>query len=488
MRTLHILLFMTIAAMLLAYTGCGSGKPTTEGPLTREQQNIRAQLFGTIDKTLEEAKAMDADLYSPKNFETGMRHYNNAELLLRQERNIENIRSELNRASGAFKDAMETAKLGEVTFSSAIAARNDALKADAPVYGSGNWNSAEAIFRNAAEALEAGNVNRARQQAQTAESQYRAVELQAIKANYLNTARELLQQADAQRAGRNVPQTLEEAKTLVKRAETLLQQDRYDTDEANRLSRDAAYKARHALYLNQQIVQIGNEKKSMEEILIEAEKPVTQIAEAANLTVHFDEGFDGPVNAVSSKLRDQENREQTHINRIQELESELEQLRNQLADKSDLAGLLETQRMRDEAINKVINLFNPDEGNVFLDGNNVLIRLYGLTFPVGRSVIEPQYFALLTKVQDAIKQYPNSRISVEGHTDSRGSIELNQRLSEERAEAVAEYIRANIGTPLNMTATGYGPNRPVASNETEEGRARNRRIDLVIIPEWAVTN
>jgi OmpA-OmpF porin, OOP family len=474
--------------MLLAFSGCGSGKPTTEGPLTREQQNIRAQLFGTIDKTLEEAKAMDADLYSPKNFDTGMRHYNNAELLLKQERNIENIRSELNRASGAFKDAMETAKLGEVTFSSAIAARNDALKADAPVYGSDNWNRAEAIFRNAAEALEAGNVNRARQEAQTAESQYRAVELQAIKANYLNTARELLQQADAQRAGRNVPQTLEEAKSLVKKAETLLQQDRYDTDEANRLSRDAVYKARHALYLNQQIVRIGNEKKSMEEILIEAEKPVKQIAEAANLTVRFDEGFDGPVKSVTSKLRDQENREQTHINRIKELESELGQLRNQLADKGDLAGLLEIQRMRDESINKVINLFNPDEGNVFLDGNNVLIRLYGLTFPVGRSVIEPQYFALLTKVQDAIKQYPNSRISVEGHTDSRGSIELNQRLSEERAEAVAEYIRANIGTPLNMTATGYGPNRPVASNETEEGRARNRRIDLVIIPEWAITN
>ena len=199
---------------------------------------------------------------------------------------------------------METAKLGEVTFSSAIAARNDTLKADAPVYGSENWNRAEAIFRNAAEALEPGNVNRARQQAQTAESQYRAVELQAIKANYLNTARELLQQANAQRAERNVPQTLEEAKSLVKKAETLLQQDRYDTDEANRLSHNAAYKARHALYLNQQILQIGNEKKSMEEILIEAEKPVKQIAEAVNLTVHFDKGFDGPVNAVSAKMKD----------------------------------------------------------------------------------------------------------------------------------------------------------------------------------------
>ncbi len=486
MRMLRILMLAAATITLLVYSGCGSGQPAAGGALTGAQQNIRAQLFGEIDRTLEEAKAMHADLYSPKNFETGMRHYNAAEQLLRQERNIENIRTELNRASDAFKRAMEASRLGEVTFSSAIAARNDAMKADAPVYSSENWNRAEGIFREAAEALEEGNVNRARQQAQLAENQYRTVELDAIKTNYLNTARELLQQADGQRAVRNVPQTLAEAKTLVQKAEALLQQDRYDTEEANRTSLEAVNKARHALHLNRSITQIQNEKKSMEEILLEAEMPVRQIAEAASLEVRFDEGFEGPVQAIASKIRSLEHREQESAGRIQQLENEVAQLRNQLAEKGDLAGQLEMQRRRDEAISKVIDLFNPDEGNVFLDGNNVLIRLYGLTFPVGRSIIEPQYFGLLTKVQNAIKQYPNCKVAIEGHTDSRGSIELNQRLSEERAQAVAEYIRANIGMQLDMTSSGYGPNRPVASNETEEGRAKNRRIDVVIVPDWAI--
>ncbi len=488
MISLRFQYLITMLAFLIVYSGCGSGKEVTEGPLTREQQNIRAQLFENIDDTLEQAKAIDAQLYSPTNFETGMRHYNNAEQLLRQERNIENIRTELNRAEEAFKKAMETARLGAVTFSTTVAARNDALKADAPTFGSENWNKAEATFRTAAEALEAGNVNRARQEAQTAENQYRAVELESIKANHLNTARELLQQADAQRADRNVPRRLEKARSLVQQAETLLMQDRYDTEEANRVSREAAYTAAHALYLNQKIVRLRNERRELEDILLEAEEPVEKIAEAANLDVRFDEGFDGPVQEIITKIKEYEDREQTYVERIREQENELALLRRQVDEKGDLAELLEMQRMRDEAINKVINLFNPDEGNVLLDGNNILIRLYGLSFSVGRSVIEPQYFALLTRVQDAIKQFPNGKVIIEGHTDSRGSLELNQRLSDERAESVAEYIRANIGIPLDITSIGYGPNRPVASNETEEGRSMNRRIDVVITPDWVITS
>ncbi len=486
MKSSQLLVLMIV--VLITYTGCGSGKTVTDQPLTREQQNIRAQLFESVDKTLEEAKALDANLYSPRNFETGMRHYTNAENLLRQERNIESIRAELNRASEAFNSAMETAKLGAVTFSTAFAARNDALKADAPTFGSENWKKAEASFRTAAEALEAGNVNRARQAAQTAENQYRAVELESIKANHLNNARELLQQADAQRADRNVPRTLEKAQSLVQQAETLLMQDRYDTEEAHQISLEAAHTAAHALYLNQTIVRLRNERTELEDILLESEVPVKKIAEAANLNVRFDEGFDGPVNEIITKIKGYEEREQTHIARIQEQENELAYLRRQVDEKGDLAELLEMQRMRDEAINKVINLFNPDEGNVFLDGNNILIRLYGLSFPVGQSIIEPQYFPLLTRVQDAIKQFPNGKVTIEGHTDSRGSLELNQRLSEDRAESVAEYIRANIGFPVALTSVGYGPNRPVASNETEEGRAMNRRIDVVITPDWTITS
>lgn len=484
MHTHRSVPYLAIMFCILLYSGCSSSKPAPDTELTHEQETIRAQLFERIDNMLDAAEAVDADLYSPKNFETGMRHYTNAERQLRQERNIENIRTELDRAAAAFEKAMETAAIGSVTFQNAVQARNDALRADASIYASDSWDKAEAQFRRAAETLEAGNVNRARREAQTAENEYRTVELEAIKANYLNSARDLIRQANEQRVERTAPRTLERAKDLVRQAEVILQQDRYNTDEANRIALEAANTASHALYLNKKILQLRDENKSLEEILLSTEEPIRDIAEAAEVGIYLHEGPEITVEEIKAKIKAYAEREQIHLERIRRQETELAHLRGQIADKTDLAELLEIQRQREEAVNMVINLFSPREGNVFIDGNNVLIRLYGLTFPIGQSVIEPQYFTLLTKVQDAIKRFPDCRVIIEGHTDSRGSYELNQQLSEERAEAVAEYIRANIGIPLDITSMGYGPDSPVASNETEEGRARNRRIDVVIIPDW----
>ena len=73
---------------------------------------------------------------------------------------------------------------------------------------------------------------------------------------------------------------------------------------------------------------------------------------------------------------------------------------------------------------------------------------------------------------------------VEGHTDTTGSVELNMRLSQARADAVREYLIANQTlTPDRISAVGYGADRPLASNATAAGRAINRRIDILIIPQ-----
>ena len=74
---------------------------------------------------------------------------------------------------------------------------------------------------------------------------------------------------------------------------------------------------------------------------------------------------------------------------------------------------------------------------------------------------------------------------IEGHTDSQGSDEVNQKLSGNRATAVAEYLMANMGVQTPINSQGFGESRPVASNDTPEGRAKNRRIDVVITPGWA---
>ena len=90
---------------------------------------------------------------------------------------------------------------------------------------------------------------------------------------------------------------------------------------------------------------------------------------------------------------------------------------------------------------------------------------------------------LLQKVDKLFDISPGARVSVEGHTDSKGSDRLNQRLSQNRAQAVMDHIvRDATITPELVSAIGYGETRPIASNETEVGRAKNRRIDLIIDP------
>ena len=494
---------LSLFLITIGIGGCGSSEPVTGTTLSQEQQNIRNELFQEVDSKLETLKSLDASVLSPSNYETGMEHYRMAEQHLIRNRGVDRIESALQQAMSAFNRAEETSNLAEVTFRSAIEARNSALDAKAPVFSSENWLRAESQFRTAAESLEAGNVNRARNQAQTAESQFRAVELEAIKANFLDDARESLRLAEAEQAQRNAPKTFAKAKAEIEMVEQMLSEDRYDTQEAGRLAELAAYRASHVRYLHREITRLRSENATFEDLFLKAEEPLDRIAETMEVEVRFDSGFDAPAEAiidvVTARLADKDNRigaaqeqirnlrmeNESQASRLREQQSEISMLRSQIDAKGDLAALLEVQQKRDEAIQNVRNLIPPNDGDVFLDGNNILIRLHGLTFPVGQSTIEPKFFDLLRRVQDAIRLFPDGRIAIEGHTDSSGSLELNQRLSEERADAVAQYIRANIGTEFPLRSMGFGPERPVASNETEVGRARNRRIDVVITPAWA---
>jgi len=99
-------------------------------------------------------------------------------------------------------------------------------------------------------------------------------------------------------------------------------------------------------------------------------------------------------------------------------------------------------------------------------------------FDSGSAAIKPKYHAELDNVVAVLKKNPGVKIVVEGHTDSQGSLELNQRLSQQRAEAVMNYLIGKGVDPDQLSAVGYGPARPIADNDTAEGRAQNRRIEL----------
>jgi OOP family OmpA-OmpF porin len=103
-----------------------------------------------------------------------------------------------------------------------------------------------------------------------------------------------------------------------------------------------------------------------------------------------------------------------------------------------------------------------------------------IRFESGRATIDPDSAGLLDRLIETALRCPAANIEIIGHTDADGEDASNQALSEKRAQAVADYV-VKAGLPADrFTATGYGSTQPVASNDTDEGKAQNRRIEFVV--------
>lgn len=123
--------------------------------------------------------------------------------------------------------------------------------------------------------------------------------------------------------------------------------------------------------------------------------------------------------------------------------------------------------------------------DVTQEGNGILLNLPDVTFAVDSTVISPSFQATLDKVAQSMKDYPNSLIDVYGHTDSTGSDAYNLDLSKRRADSVARYLIMRGVSSARIQTQGMGKNYPVASNDTAEGRALNRRVEIKITPVTA---
>jgi outer membrane protein OmpA-like peptidoglycan-associated protein len=193
------------------------------------------------------------------------------------------------------------------------------------------------------------------------------------------------------------------------------------------------------------------------------------------------------VNSIDSLQKDR----QFMSDKVKMLQADIETKNSQIAE---LEGKTLEQQMAKERLaaekrfnelfTEVQNLFSPDEAEVYKKGDSLVIRLRAIQFPVGKSVIMPDNYPLISKIQQSIRAFGEPDVIIEGHTDSTGSAEVNELLSQERAESVRQYLLANKTLSNDrIVAVGYGSSKPLASNETEEGRAVNRRIDVIIKPQ-----
>ena len=116
-------------------------------------------------------------------------------------------------------------------------------------------------------------------------------------------------------------------------------------------------------------------------------------------------------------------------------------------------------------------------------GNDIVLQMpANVTFDFNSAVLNPQFRPQLEQVAKTLVDFPSTYVDVMGHTDSIGSAEVNQRLSEQRAQSVAAALTSYGVLSARIATKGYGYNVPIASNETEEGRAQNRRVEIRLSP------
>jgi len=461
-----------------------------------QAQDAKATVFGAIRGDVEQARQDKVDALAYKTFDKAITQLQDAEKDFDKGKKPEQINEEIKRAQQSLNDAKQIAAISRKELSSVISARDDALTAEAPKYAREAWQLADERFKDAVERIEKKDAEGARRKGSEAEVLLRDAELAAIKGNLLGEARGLIAQADQARTAEYAPRTLAAAKRYLAQADQEITRNRYDNTVPKQLAEQAVYETRHANYLREQIAPLlqkdSIKQQGMEQVMLDWEEPIKRLAAELNIDPRFDQGYLQPMQKVNDKLVQQQ-RELGSLrqsvrdrdDQIAMLNGEIKQLQSRLGGESqerlELQKRLSTQERLRDNVARIEGMFSADQGRVFREGNSLTMSLTAISFRVGKSTIEPDAFPVLAKVGDALKLFPDATLVVEGHTDGQGNDSAMLLLSQDRADAVRQYLITNLGVNAEkVSAVGYGKQRPIASNDSEAGRARNRRIDIVM--------
>ncbi len=454
----------------------------------------RQIMFTEVEEARAAAVAARAGLLAPDSFGEGEKELQSASEGYDRGRSLERIRRSLSEATESYRLSVAVAKRALAPLNVALQARDAAIEAGANKLDQDEWKDGERSLRLAAIALERGDPALGDKRAGTAVKAFRASELKAIKDSLLTETRALINQAERDRVQRYAPRTLDKARRLLEEAEKALEEDRYDTDRPRALAREAYFEARHAIHLARFLATEREKDATEEDLVLAMEEPLRRVAAAADIAARFDQGPQAPADQVIEYIQRQTDRTQNleqdldqRTRQVFALEQEVTDLYERLGgvaeQRQSMQRELERQTMERQRLAEVEAMFTRDEARVLRKGDAVVIRMTGIKFPVGSATVPASSRDLMRRLETSLRLYPDAEITVAGHTDAFGGDTFNFELSSKRAESVRAYLLETLRIPgARVSAVGYGETEPVASNDTPEGRAANRRIDIEIRP------
>ena len=457
MTTIRRLFWLPIFVAAL-FAGCATGPK-----LTQEQILAQNEQIAKLDKGLRDAAAQGVDNLAPDGYRNARAQLEKAIAEAEADR-AANANSIATQGLQTLATANQHAEVSRDVLREVIDARSKALQAGAASIFPERSADLDEEFRKVANLIERNRIVDAKDRRPRLLAGYEQLELAALKEGTVEAAQAAIEDAKNKGAAKHAPKTFTLAQDEMKLAESVLEADRTKTEKANAHAKRAKYLAEQSIWVTELIKDFDRRDFSREDAVLWYQDQLSEASSPLGDPLPFNEPNRNVVLALQQSIKDlMKQRDETAAQRSQ-YEQEL--------------SLTEEQRAN---IEKVQSMFTPSEANVYQQRQNVLISAHGFRFPSGSSEIGPQNFALMNKITQAVKTFPESTIQISGHTDSTGSAAVNKTLSQQRADNVARFL-VEVGgiSASRIMATGYGKERPVASNETAEGRAANRRVEILI--------
>jgi OOP family OmpA-OmpF porin len=440
------------------FAGCATA-PT----LTQEQVLTQYEQIAKLDKGLRDAAAQDVDDLAPEGYRAAKQLYEEAVVEARAGRSG-NAKSAATSGLQTLAKATEDAELSRSLLREVLEARDKALRAGCASVFPDSTEDLDTDLRKVTRLVEGGRLEDAKERRQRLIAGYEQLELAALQEGTVEAAEAAIEAARKKGADKFAPKTFKLAEEEMKLALSVLEADRSQVEKANGHAMRAKWLAERSTAITELIKDFDRRDYSSEDLLLWYQKQLSDI----NAPLGDELPFNEPNRNVVLGLQ-------------QSVAELLRQRDDTAAQRSQYEQELSLSAEQRAAVDKVQSLFTPAEANVYQQRQNVLISVHGFRFPTGGSAIGTENFALMNKIIQAVRIFPDSHIQVSGHTDSTGGAAVNRNLSRERADNVAKFLIDVGGIEASrIMVEGYGEDRPVASNETAEGRAANRRVEILI--------
>lgn len=463
---------MFLCGICLYFVACASQpekrvvyEPTAN--VSDEIRNLRVEM--------DQAESEQIGAFSPRHYSAAEKSWIKAKALQEGGKDNKLVLEELGKARTHFQEAKKAASITLKEFPEIADARENALIAGAKLYHRPDLVKADDKLEDFVAPFERGQNPKISVNDKLAlQQRYLDLELKGIKSTRLGDAKAILDQAKEMGAPRYAPRSWARAQNKFRNAELTINTDRHNDALITAAAKDAQYEANRLMKITQiarKSGRTGNEPMAID--IVDRDEQIRLMNEQMQTS--------------QARARLQQQQAQQRLIEAQRSAASAQQ------SAGEVSGKLAAQQKINQMYQQAQGQFTKDEADVYRQGDNLIIRLKSIQFPSGRAEVPAASFKVLNKVKDVIADFNAKKITIEGHTDATGEAEFNKELSQQRAEAVAQYLEGDLqtmsggveGEAVEIEAQGFGFEYPIVSNRTKEGRATNRRVDIVIFPEFA---